>query len=108
VQTEDDKAQVGVMLATMLDYAFASLVNSIEVLDGGKLKISREPRYLGMHSIRQVASLDIPASLWHWRSTGQRHPCCCVMFIPYAQHTSRSMMRRSYHEGERIIRALNQ
>ncbi len=42
VQAEDGGAQVGGMLAALLDYPFASLVNSIEVLDGGKLKISRE------------------------------------------------------------------
>ena len=73
------------MLAAMLDYPFASLVNSIEVLDGKKLKISREieggnkemneidlpcvlsiqtginePRYVGMKGIRQVASIPIP------------------------------------------------
>ena len=73
------------MLAAMLDYPFASLVNSIEVLDGKKLKISREieggnkeineidlpcvlsiqtginePRYVGMRGIRQVASVPIP------------------------------------------------
>jgi electron transfer flavoprotein beta subunit len=72
------------MLAAMLDYPFASLVNSIEVLDA-KLKISREvaggnkemneidlpcvlsiqtginePRYVGMKGIRQVASVDVP------------------------------------------------
>ncbi len=34
VQAEDGAAQVGGMLAAMLDYPFASLVNSIEVLDG--------------------------------------------------------------------------
>ena len=69
------------MLAALLDYPFASLVNSIEVLDGKKLKIGREieggnkemneidlpcvlsiqtginePRYVGMRGIRQVAS----------------------------------------------------
>jgi electron transfer flavoprotein beta subunit len=85
VQAEDGGAQVGGMLAAMLDYPFASLVNSIEVLDGGKLKISREieggnkeiseidlpcvlsiqtginePRYVGMRGIRQVASVNIP------------------------------------------------
>jgi electron transfer flavoprotein beta subunit len=85
VQAEDGGAQVGGMLAAMLDYPFASLVNSIEVLDGNKLKISREieggnremseidlpcvlsiqtginePRYVGMRGIRQVASLEIP------------------------------------------------
>ena len=85
VQADDGAAQVGGMLAAMLDYPFASLVNSIEVLDGKKLKISREiaggnremneidlpcvlsiqtginePRYVGMRGIRQVASLPIP------------------------------------------------
>lgn len=84
VQAEDGGAQVGGMLAAMLDYPFASLVNSIEVLDG-KLKISREiaggekeiseidlpcvlsvqtginePRYVGMKGIRAVASLPVP------------------------------------------------
>jgi electron transfer flavoprotein beta subunit len=84
VQAEDGAAQVGGMLAALLDYPFASLVNSIEVLDG-KLKISREieggnqemneidlpcvlsiqtginePRYVGMRGIRQVASVPIP------------------------------------------------
>jgi len=85
VQAEDGGAQVGGMLAAMLDYPFASLVNSIEVLDAKKLKISREiaggnreineidlpcvlsvqtginePRYVGMRGIRQVASVPIP------------------------------------------------
>jgi len=82
---EDGAAQVGGMLAAMLDYPFASLVDSIEVLDGGKLKVSREieggnkevneidlpcvlsiqtginePRYVGLRGIRQVASVEIP------------------------------------------------
>lgn len=85
VQADDGAAQVGGMLAAMLDYPYASLVNSIEVLDGKKLKISREiaggnkeiseidlpcvlsiqtginePRYVGMRGIRQVASVPIP------------------------------------------------
>jgi electron transfer flavoprotein beta subunit len=85
VQAEDGGAQVGGMLAALLDYPFASLVNSIEILEGGKLKISREieggtreineidlpcvlsiqtginePRYVGMRGIRQVASVNIP------------------------------------------------
>ena len=85
VQAEDGAAQVGGMLAAMLDYPFASLVTSIEVLDGRKLKISREieggnkemneidlpcvlsiqtginePRYVGMRGIRAVASVPIP------------------------------------------------
>jgi len=85
VQAEDGGAQVGGMLAALLDYPFASLVNSIEVLEGEKLKICREieggtkeineidlpcvltiqtginePRYVGMRGIRQVASINIP------------------------------------------------
>jgi electron transfer flavoprotein beta subunit len=85
VQAEDGGAQVGGMLAAMLGYPFASLVNSIEVLDG-KLRIGREieggnreineidlpcvlsiqtginePRYVGMRGIRQVASIPIPS-----------------------------------------------
>ncbi len=85
VQAEDGAAQVGGMLAALLDYPYASLVNSIEVLPDKKLKITREieggnkeineidlpcvlsiqtginePRYVGMRGIRQVASLDIP------------------------------------------------
>lgn len=85
VQAEDGASQVGGMLAALLDYPFASLVNSIEVLEGSKLKISREieggnkemneidlpcvlsiqtginePRYVGMKGIRQVASVPIP------------------------------------------------
>ena len=86
VQAEDGAAQVGGMLAAMLDYPFASLVTAIEVLDGKKLKITREieggnkevneidlpcvlsvqtginePRYVGMRGIRQVASVPIPS-----------------------------------------------
>lgn len=85
VQAEDGCAQVGGMLAAMLDYPFASLVTSIEVLEGRQLKIGREieggskeinaidlpcvlsiqtginePRYVGMRGIRQVASIPIP------------------------------------------------
>ncbi len=87
VQAEDGAAQVGGMLAAMLDYPFASLVSSIEVEvpAGKKLKISREieggnreiseidlpcvlsiqtginePRYVGMRGIRAVASVPIP------------------------------------------------
>jgi electron transfer flavoprotein beta subunit len=85
VQAEDGGAQVGGMLAAMLDYPFASLVNSITIDDGGKLKVSREieggnkemseidlpcvlsiqtginePRYVGMRGIRQVAAVDVP------------------------------------------------
>lgn len=84
VQADDGAAQVGGMLAAMLDYPFASLVNSISV-EEGKLKVGREieggnremneidlpcvlsiqtginePRYVGMRGIRQVASVTIP------------------------------------------------
>ncbi len=37
IQAEDGGAQIGGMLAALLDYPFASLVNSIEVVDGKKL-----------------------------------------------------------------------
>ena len=85
VQAEDAAAQVGGMLAAMLDRPFASLVTAIEAQDGTKLKITREieggnkeineidlpcvlsiqtginePRYVGMRGIRQVASVPIP------------------------------------------------
>jgi electron transfer flavoprotein beta subunit len=85
VQAEDGCSQVGGMLAAMLDYPFASLVTSVEVLESRKLKIGREieggskelnaidlpcvlsiqtginePRYVGMRGIRQVASVPIP------------------------------------------------
>jgi electron transfer flavoprotein beta subunit len=85
VQAEDGGAQVGGMIAAMLDYPFASLVTSIEVLHDRTLRINREiegggkeineidlpcvlsiqtginePRYVGMRGIRQVASLEIP------------------------------------------------
>ena len=85
VQAEAGGAQVGGMLAALLDYPFASLVNGIELLGGNKLKISREveggarefgeidlpcvlsiqtginePRYVGMRGIRQAASIPIP------------------------------------------------
>lgn len=85
VQAEDGAAQVGGMLAALMDYPFASLVNSIEVVSPETLKISREveggnneineidlpcvlsiqtginePRYVGMRGIRQMASVAIP------------------------------------------------
>ena len=84
VHAESGGAQVGGMLAAMLDYPFASLVNAIEILDQKTLKIGREveggnhelseidlpcvlsiqtginePRYVGMRGIRQVASIPI-------------------------------------------------
>jgi len=83
-QADDGAAEVGGMLAAMLDYPYASLVNTIEVQDG-KLKVGREveggnqdmyevempcvlsiqtginePRYVGIRGIRKVASVEIP------------------------------------------------
>ena len=84
-QADDGAAQVGGMLAAMLDLPFASLVNFIEVLDDEKIKVGREiaggnqemyeidlpcvlsiqtginePRYVSIRGIRKVASLEIP------------------------------------------------
>ncbi len=84
-QADDGAAQVGGMLAAMLDYPYASLVNKVEVTNGKALRISREveggareiseielpcvlsiqtginePRYVGIRGLRQVASADIP------------------------------------------------
>ena len=84
VQADDGAAQVGGMLAAMLDYPFASLVTSIST-QNGRLQVSREieggnreineielpcvlsiqtginePRYVGMRGILQVASVPIP------------------------------------------------
>lgn len=83
-QADAGAAQVGGMLAAMLDMPYASLVNSIEV-EEKKLKIGREieggnqemneidlpcvlsiqtginePRYVGIRGIRKVASVEIP------------------------------------------------
>jgi electron transfer flavoprotein beta subunit len=82
---DDGARQVGGMLAAMLDWPYASVVNSIETLDDGKIKIGREieggnqemneielpcvlsiqtginePRYVGIRGIRKVASVEIP------------------------------------------------
>ncbi len=84
-QADDGAAQVGGMLAAMLDWPYASLVNKVDV-EGGKLKIGREieggnqemneielpcvlsiqtginePRYVGIRGIRKVASVEIPS-----------------------------------------------
>jgi electron transfer flavoprotein beta subunit len=85
VQADDGAAQVGGMLAALLDYPFASLVSSIEVtgphtllitreIEGGNKEVSEidlpcvlsiqtginEPRYVGMRGIRQAASMEVP------------------------------------------------
>ncbi len=84
-QADDGAGQVGGMLAAMLDLPYASLVNAIEVMDGGRIKVGREiaggnqemnemtlpcvlsiqtginePRYVGIRGIRKVASVEIP------------------------------------------------
>jgi len=83
-QADDGAGQVGAMLAALLDWPYASLVNLIEVKDG-VLRIGREieggnqeineismpcvlsiqtginePRYVGIRGIRKVASVEIP------------------------------------------------
>jgi len=83
-QADDGAGQVGGMLAAMLDYPYASLVNKIEVdgdaltvgreIEGGNQEMNRidlpcvlsiqtginEPRYVGIRGIRKVASVEIP------------------------------------------------
>ncbi len=84
-QADEGAAQVGGMLAAMLDVPYASLVNKIKVVDDKKLKVGREieggnqemseielpcvlsiqtginePRYVGIRGIRKVAKLEIP------------------------------------------------
>ncbi len=84
-QADDGAGQVGGMLAAMLDYPYASLVNKIDVVDDKKIKAGREieggnqemneiqlpcvlsiqtginePRYVGIRGIRKVASVEIP------------------------------------------------
>ncbi|MBU8848304.1 MAG: electron transfer flavoprotein subunit beta/FixA family protein [Desulfobacterales bacterium] len=85
-QADEGAGQVGGMLAAMLDYPYASLVNKIEVQDG-KITVGREieggnqemneiqlpcvlsiqtginePRYVGIRGIRKVAKVDIPVN----------------------------------------------
>jgi len=84
-QADDGGGQVGGMLAALLDWPFAALVNLIEVHEGQPLRIGREidggnqeisdietpcvlsiqtginePRYVGIRGIRKVASVEIP------------------------------------------------
>ncbi len=84
-QADDGAAQVGGMLAALLDWPYASLVNHVDVLDDNKIKVGREiaggnqemnqidlpcvlsiqtginePRYVGIRGIRKVASVEIP------------------------------------------------
>lgn len=84
-QADDGAAQVGGMLAALLDWPYASLVDLIETNGDGSLRIGREieggsqevneigtpcvlsiqtginePRYVGIRGIRKVASVDLP------------------------------------------------
>jgi len=84
-QADDGAGQIGGMLAAMLDWPYASVVNSIEVVDDKNLRVGREieggnqeineiqlpcvlsiqtginePRYVGIRGIRKVASVEIP------------------------------------------------
>jgi len=83
-QADDGAAQVGGMLAALLDLPYASVVNLIEVkeghlrigreIEGGNQELSdidlpcvlsiqtgiNEPRYVGIRGIRKVASIEIP------------------------------------------------
>ncbi|MBK9797132.1 MAG: electron transfer flavoprotein subunit beta/FixA family protein [Holophagaceae bacterium] len=83
-QAEDGAAQVGGMLAALLDHPYASLVNKVDVngqtlrigreIEGGSQELSdidlpcvlsiqtgiNEPRYVGLRGIRKVASVEIP------------------------------------------------
>ena len=83
-QADGGAGQVGGMLAAMLDYPYASLVNKIEVavdklkvgreIEGGNQEMNEialpcvlsiqtginEPRYVGIRGIRKVASVEIP------------------------------------------------
>ena len=84
-QADDGAGQIGGMLAAMLGWPYASLVNFLEVIDDKKIKVGREiaggnqemneidlpcvlsiqtginePRYVGIRGIRKVASLEIP------------------------------------------------
>ncbi len=84
---DDGAGQVGGMLAAMLDWPYASVVNSIDTQDGQTIKVGREieggnqemneiqlpcvlsiqtginePRYVGIRGIRKVASVEIPTN----------------------------------------------
>ncbi|HEX7707638.1 MAG TPA: electron transfer flavoprotein subunit beta/FixA family protein [Thermoanaerobaculia bacterium] len=84
-QADDGGGQVGGMVAALLDWPYASLVNRIDVNEGQPLRVGREieggtqeisdielpcvlsiqtginePRYVGIRGIRKVASVEIP------------------------------------------------
>lgn len=84
-QADDGAGQIGGMLAAMLGWPYASLVNLIDIVDDNTIKVGREiaggnqeineidlpcvlsiqtginePRYVGIRGIRKVASMEIP------------------------------------------------
>jgi len=84
-QADGGGAQVGGMLAALLDWPYASVVNKVEVVSDTMLRVGREveggsqemseidlpcvlsiqtginePRYVGLRGIRKVASVEIP------------------------------------------------
>ena len=84
-QADDGAGQIGGMLAAMLGWPYASLVNLIDIVDDNIIKVGREiaggnqeineidlpcvlsiqtginePRYVGIRGIRKVASMEIP------------------------------------------------
>ena len=106
VQAEDGAAQVGGMLAAMLDYPFASLVTSIEVLEGSKLKISREIEG-GNKEINEIdlpCVLSIQTGINEPRYVGMRghSPGClqCHSRRSAPLNSSLISMRRGGREGE--------
>jgi len=85
-QADDGAGQIGGMLAALLDWPYASLVSSLEIVNDKTIKVGREiaggnqemneidlpcalsiqtginePRYVGIRGIRKVASAEIPA-----------------------------------------------
>jgi electron transfer flavoprotein beta subunit len=85
-QADAGAAEVGGMLAALLDLPYASLVNKIDIVDDKKINVGREveggdqemneielpcvlsiqtginePRYVGIRGIRKVASVEIPS-----------------------------------------------
>jgi len=85
VQADDGAGQVGGMLAALLDWPFASIVNKLEVLDEKRIKVYREvsggnqevyemdlpgvvsaqtginePRYVPVRGIMKASGIDIP------------------------------------------------
>ena len=84
-QADDGAGQIGGMLAAMVNWPYASLVNVIDIVDDKTIKVGREiaggnqeineidlpcvlsiqtginePRYVGIRGIRKVASMEIP------------------------------------------------